>query len=300
MRASAMLFLIALIPFLARDARACSICGCDPSSGTLGLDRPSAGDMRLALEDRYFYKESGTGDAYEGERENRALFRLQYAPLNRLTVQVDLPFYAWKTHLDASGVVDDRAHGLGDVLIGARYELLRMGGLMPRHVLALVGTIKAPSGANDRGTPGVIDEHKQLGTGTWDEQVGLWYTFGAFPTVGYAGVQARVNGTNGRGFHYGNALFATVGARRSFLESRRLYLSLDLQGRNAGYDHFADGSRDPDSGGFLTYAAASAGFAITDSFLLQGSLQIPAFQALHGTQSEHPVAFVGLAYDFPL
>jgi hypothetical protein len=109
-----------------------------------------------------------------------------------------------------------------------------------------------------------------------------------------------VNGTNGRGFHYGNALFGTVGARRSFFDSRRLYLSLDLQGRNAGYDHFADGSRDPDSGGIITYAAASAGFAITDSFLLQGSLQIPAFRALHGTQSEHLVAFVGLAYDFPL
>jgi hypothetical protein len=295
-----MIALIVLFSFLARDARACSICGCDPSSGTLGLDRPSSGDMRLALEDRYLYKESGTGDAYEGERENRALLRLQYAPLNLLTVQVELPFYAWKTHLDASGVIDDRAHGLGDVLIGARYELWRMGGLMPRHVLAVVGTIKTPSGANDRGTPGAIDEHKQLGTGTWDEQIGLWYTFGAFPTVAYAGVQARVNGTNGRGFHYGNALFGTVGARRSFFESRRLYLSLDLQGRNAGYDRLPDGSLDPDSGGFITYAAASAGFAITDSFLLRGTLQVPAFQSLHGTQSEHPVAFVALAYDFTL
>jgi hypothetical protein len=289
----AVLFLCAA----ASEARACSICGCDPSTGTLGLDRPGVGQMRLAIEDRYLYKESGGGDAYEGERENRALVRLQYSPWNSFAAQVELPFYLWKNHLAPDGTIDDRGHGLGDVVFAARYELLRVGGLIPRHVLSLIASIKAPTGANDRVD---LDEHKQLGTGSWDEQVGLWYTLGEFPYVAYAGVQARVNSSNSRNFKYGNALFATVGVRRSFLESKRLYLALDLQARNAGKDHLAAGGLDPDSGGFVGYTTVSAGYALTDNFLVRGTLQIPAVQALNGTQSEHPTAFIALAYDLTL
>jgi hypothetical protein len=299
MRLVALAALLAVL--IARDARACSICGCDPSSGTLGLDRPSAGDVRFALEDRYLYKESGEGQAYEGERENRALLRLQYSPFSRFSAQVEVPFFLWKNHLAPDGAIDDRGHGLGDIQLGARYELLRLGGLMPRHVLALVGALKAPTGANDRAAAGEgPDEHKQIGTGTWDEQIGLWYTLGDFPTAVYAGVQARVNGANSRGFKYGNALFATLGVRRSFLESKRLYLALDLQARNAGKDHLAVGGFDQDSGGFVGYATASAGYALTDAFLIRGALQIPAVQSLNGAQSEHPVAFLALAYDLTL
>lgn len=33
-------------------AEACSICGCDPSGGTLGLERPAAGEARVSLEAR--------------------------------------------------------------------------------------------------------------------------------------------------------------------------------------------------------------------------------------------------------
>ena len=290
----------------ARPGRA-RFCGCDPSSGTLGLDRPSQGDLRLGVEDRYLQKEAGTVDegTREGEREDRLVLRMQYAPpVPRLSFQLEVPIYAWKAHYGLDSALDDTTRGLSDVALTARYEALKLGGLVPRHVIALTATVKAPTGDNSHLAPvdaGVIDEHKQVGTGSWDGIAGAWYTYGDFPTVAYAGVSARVNGSNGRGTHYGNALFGTVGVRRTFLESQQLYLALDAQGRNAGKDTVPTmGGYDPNSGGFVEYLTATAGYQLTHALLLRGTVQVPVVTSLNGAQSEHPVAFLALAYDLTL
>jgi len=301
-------FASAALTFALRPAFACSICGCDPSGGTLGLDRPSPRDLRIALEGRYLQKESGADTAAESEKEGRTLLRLQYSPVRRLAFGFEMPFYAWKNHYDNTGFMDENAHGLADVLLGARSEVLQLGGLVPRHTLAVSYALKMPTGNNafvapvDVGVGGTItyDEHKQLGSGSWDHLLGLWYTYGEFPWVAYAGAQARVNGTNSRGFHYGNALFGTLGVRRTLLESNALYVSLEAQARKAGKDRALDGTLDPDSGGLLTYATLGAGYQLTHSLVVRGVLQMPAVSSLNGRQSEHPVAFVGFAYDMTL
>jgi hypothetical protein len=305
MRVSALLFAFSISLVLPKASQACSVCGCDPSSGTLGLDRPTMSDLRLALENRYLWKESGSveDDTREGERENRLALRAQYSPpVPRLSFQLDVP-YTWKLHYDVSGLQDDTNQGLGDVSLTGRWEALWFGGAVPRHVVALLGTLKAPTGSNAHLAPidgDVVDEHKQIGTGTWDELIGISYTYGDFPTVVYANVSARFNGTNSRGNHYGNAIFGTLGVRRSFLESKRLYLALDAQARNAGKDTTPDNAYDENSGGFVGYATVSAGYAITDSLLIRGTLQVPVVTSLNGVQSEHPVGYLALAYDFTL
>src|ERR1041384_1400501 len=285
---------------------ACSVCGCDPSGGVLSLDRPMMSELRVAVEDRYLEKESGVvqDGSREGEREDRLNLRVQYSPpVPRLSFQLDVPIYAWKTHFGPTDAQDDVSRGLSDVAISARWEALKIGGMVPRHVLALIGTLKLPTGGNSHLAAvdgGEIDEHKQVGTGTWDETIGAWYTFGDFPTVAYAGVSARVNGTNSRGNHYGNALFATLGVRRSFLDDKRLYFAADAQGRHAGFDTTPEGAYDPNSGGFVGYAVAAAGYAITQDLLVRAVLQLPVITALNGVQSEHPVGYVALAYDLQL
>lgn len=304
-------FLLALSAALsAPPAHACSVCGCDPSSGTLGLDRPTQGDLRFALEDRYLQKESGTVDdgTLEGEREDRLDLRLQYSPpVPRLSFELEVPVYAWKSHLGLASTVDDTTRGLSDVVLTGRYEVLKLGGMVPRHVVALTGSLKAPTGSNTHLATvdnNLFDEHKQIGTGTWDQLFGAFYTYGDFPLVAYAGLSVRLNGTNSRGNHYGNALFATVGARRSFLESKALYFALDAQVRNAGTDTVpVNGNQrayDPNSGGLVTYAVGTAGYALTQNLLVRATLQVPVYTALHGAQGEHPVAFVALAYDLTL
>jgi hypothetical protein len=280
-------------------ARACSVCGCDPAAGTLGIDRPSAQSVRLALEDRYLQKESGVGEDAESEREDRLLVRAQYAPLDRLVLQLELPVFLFKNHLDAAGFQDDSAHGLGDVALGARYEVLRVG-LEARHVVALTGAIKLPTGANDRIIPGatVPDEHTQLGTGSYDGLAGVTYLYGARPWTLYTNLTGRLNGSNRRDFRYGNALFATVGARRAFLESGRLLLGLEAQLRAAGKDRFGDGTHDENSGGRVLYATGNAAYALTDDLLMRFILQVPVARDLNGVQSEHPVAYLAFSYDF--
>ena len=250
-------------------------------------------------------KESGQGDAAESERENRAQLRLQYSPIARLTLQADVPVFLWKRHLDALGVQDDNGHGLGDIGLAARYEFLRVGGLLPTHVWAATFGLKFPTGKNDNHLPGADpDEHLQLGTGTFDTTFGLSYVHGDLPWALFASASARVNGTNSRGFQYGNALFGTLGARRTLLESQRLVVSLEAQIRSAGKDRVGGNNPalayDDDSGGQIYYGTASVAYAITDQIFARGSLQIPVVTSLNGTQSEHPVGYLQLAYDFAL
>src|SRR2546426_11392444 len=70
MRISALLFALSMSLLVSKTSLACSVCGCEPSGGTLGLDRPSMRDARLAAEDRYLWKESGSvvDNTREGER----------------------------------------------------------------------------------------------------------------------------------------------------------------------------------------------------------------------------------------
>lgn len=288
----------AAVVLTADAVSACSVCGCDPAALTLGLDRPSTKSLRVAVEDRYLRKESGTGNDYEGERENRMQLKAQFAPAPRLVASLEIPYYIWKEHTAATGLVDDTAQGLGDVQVALRYELLRAGGFVPRHVLAIVGALKMPTGANDRTVGGMIDEHIQLGTGSWDPSLALWYTYGDHPWTWYTGGTVRLNTQNSRGFQYGNVVSGIAGVRRAFFDDR-LFLSLEAQARYAGYDHGADGI-DPNSGGFLTYATGGVAVGIGSSLLARLQLQVPVATALHGVQSEHPVAFAGLSWDFTM
>ena len=300
MRALALVITVALL-LVSSPVLACSVCGCDPSGGNLSLDRPVESELRFSIEDRYLAKESGTNEEHEGEKEDRINLRFQYAPpIPRLSFQLDVPIYAWKAHYDQNNTQDDTNSGFSDLSLTARYELLHIDGY--RHVFSLLGTLKAPTGPNNHLAKGeeVVDEHKQLGTGTWDEVVGLSYIFGDFPTVAYASVSARFNGTNDRGNHYGNAFFGLVGVRRTVLESKRLYFALDVQGRNAGKDTTPDAVYDDNSGGFVGYGVGTVGFAFTNNLLARFVLQVPVVKQLNGVQDEHPVYFLALAYDLPL
>src|SRR3954471_1456203 len=192
-RAIVLVGVFSLSIVVALPALACSICGCDPAAGTLGFERPSTSSLRLAVEDRYLSKESGGGDDAESEREDRLLLRAQYSPIAPLVLQVELPYFLFKKHLDAAGLRDDTATGLGDVTVGARYELLRVG-LDARHVVALTGTLKMPTGTNARHLPGQgPDEHIQHGAGSWDGLTGISYLYRLQPYTVYANATTRLN-----------------------------------------------------------------------------------------------------------
>lgn len=154
----------------ARPARACSVCGCDPASSTLALERPSLmTPLRAGVETRLSSKSSGEGGDAESESETRVIVRAQYVPaeLPALALSLEIPLVT-KQHFDAGGAVDAEPQGLGDVAASARFELWRDHQLMPKNVVSLLATATAPTGANDlKNFAGYIDEHAQLGGGAW-------------------------------------------------------------------------------------------------------------------------------------
>jgi len=325
--------LAALALFLhARPLYACSVCGCDPAASTVGLDRPTTSPARLSVEDRFGAKASGAGDDHESEREDRLTLRAQFPIARSFVLEGTLPIYLFKQHLNAAGVVDDTGHGTGDAMAGARWEFYRDNAVAPRNVLALVTQVKfatgdnnRPSPADDMSSPSALhtslardpfgatprllkddpdfgyDEHIQLGSGSTDGLASLWFNSSLRDsTTLFIGAGGRINGTNWRGFHYGHVLLAEAGVRERFLQSQKLAISFELDARNAGEDVYGDGTRDPDSGGFLTYAALGAFYAIGDDWFVRAQLQVPIVHALNGTQTEYPVGFVGLTWDVNL
>lgn len=315
-RAAAVLLLFPLL-LQARPARACSVCGCDPAAGTLGVDRPSSSSFRFAAETRYLSKESGSGAELEQFSELRTALRAQWSPAGALTVQLEVPLVLSsmlsmpnaapavpRRGLSAprGGGLGEAAHsgstrGLSDLSLSARWDLYRSG-MDARHVVALTGTVKAPTGDNDHAAAGAQpEEHGQLGTGSWDGLAGVSYLFGPQPWTAYASLSGRWNGANARGFRAGAAGFASVGVRRSFVDEARLFVSLDAQARLSGKDRAGDGSFDEDSGGFLAYAAPSIAWAATNDLLIRALVQVPIGRKLNGQQSERPVAFLTVSYD---
>jgi len=174
---------------------------------------------------------------------------------------------------------------------------------VPKHVIALLGTLKAPTGNNTHLAPidgGAFDEHKQIGTGTWDEFVGIFVRLWRFPHSRLCQRHWALQRHQFARQPLWQRNLRHRGVRRSLLDSKRLYLAVDAQVRSAGKDTTPSNSYDENSGGFVGYAAGSAGYAITDNLLIRGTVQVPVVTALNGAQSEHPVAYFALAYDFAL
>lgn len=287
--------------------RACSVCGCDPSAGTLGIDRPSHGALRLAFDTRYLVKEAGAAAGFERETQLRTAARVQWSPLASLSVGLEIPLFLYLDTEHAGSppatLTDGglgAAHGLGDVAASARWDFLRSG-VDARHVLAATGTLKLPTGQADRAAPGEVpDDHGQLGSGSWDGLLGLSYLFGPQPWTLYASVTGRFNGVNARGYRAGHALWSAVGARRMFL-GQTLALSLDAQVRVSRRDTLSGGGGlDEDSGGSLVYAVPAIAWSPAGELLLRAIVQLPVVAALNGAQGEKPVAYATLSYDFAL
>lgn len=118
----------------------------------------------------------------------------------------------------------------------------------------------------------------------------------------YGGIAGRVNGVNARGFHSGNVGLATLGVQKNLLaeERLRLRLMLEADARYAVRDARADGTADPDSGGFLLYATPSVAYLALPSgdLALRLTVQVPVARSLFGAQTERPVVLAGLSYDF--
>ena len=321
-RGSALLVLV----FLLRPdpASACSIClPGDPRFSSFGASAEPAGSFSAYLEVRSFEKSSGglphgheEGEeehAHESDEESRGErldLYLSWAPTDRLTLTLDLPF-AWNrivTHEE-----DERTHstlsGVGDVSLASSIVLWRDRPVLPSRWLEGRLWLKAPTGRDETKVDGERDPHLQPGTGSWDWGMGLAGVQRFARASLYASLFYRENSEGSLDYEYGDAFLANLGLETPLGHwlGRPAWDAvtpgLELNFRYAGYDH-SDGERYEDSGGAILYATPTLRiqlpFGVGErNASLRAAVQLPLGQTwLHNEQREEEVWSLGLLLPF--
>ncbi len=281
----------------------CSVCGCGDPQLEASDPAATSGRLRLQLESEYLAITAGSEGA-PGSIDHLEQYSLRtdvvYAPLPDLSLLAQLPVV--HKDLATTGPADrpsSHLTGLGDAEVGARWVLLtRIDlGRQQRQDLAVDGGVSLPTGGNSaRDASGArIDEHGQLGTGSFGPYLGLHYAFSRGDWYAFGSVSARVHTTNGYGYQYGQALLWSAHAQRML--SARLAVSLGVDGREAWVD--LDHGRAVDSTGGLVLAATPAAYLdVGQGFWLGARAQIPFFTSLIGQQTVGPVVTAGVQYQF--
>lgn len=103
-----------------------------------------------------------------------------------------------------------------------------------------------------------------------------------------------MNGKNDDGFQYGNVLLVNTGYARTL--STAWEGALEINGRTASRDRTEDGEDDPNSGGTVFYLSPGVRWTGLQPLRFDLLVQVPVVQALHGVQSEHATARLGVTW----
>lgn len=289
---------VAGLLFQAGPARACSVCGCgDP---LLDASDPAASTSRLrvALDTEFLDVKAGNEqDATRIDRLKQYTLKLQavYSPLERVSVIADLPFV--RKDLSTSGRTTSDLSGVGDVEVATRVALLDLADFAHRrrNTFAVSAGTSLPTGRNaETDAAGErVDEHGQIGTGSWGPFAGLHYRFEQDDWFASASVSGRLHSTNSFQYRYGSALLWSVHGQ--YQPMRRLALQLGVDGRWASRDEDAVGPVDH-TGGTVLALAPGAYWNVAAGFWLTLRAQIPFLTRLNEIQEVGPTVVAGIQY----
>jgi hypothetical protein len=234
------------------------------------------------------------------ELDQRSLrLNVVWRPLDRFSVSATVPFTA-KTMKMVGGPTPETTSdlsGLGDVDVGARWAAWRLVDLGTGMVqeLALTAGTSLPTGSNDAvDASGVrVDEHGQLGAGSWGPFAGLHYRFEAGKWVAAASLSGRAHTANDVGYTYGSALLWS--AHGQYLPAQWVVLDLGIDGRRAAADK-DNGATVENTGGTVVSAAPGVYVNPTGGLWVFARGQVPFYQALLGEQQVRPTVVFGLQY----
>jgi hypothetical protein len=282
---------------LAPVAEACSVCGCgDP---LLDANDPAAttGALRLQLDTEYLDVTAGNETPGGGtDRLKQYTLKLQvvYSPLQRVSLVASLPYT--RKDLSTEGFTASDVSGLGDAEVAARVAIFDLPDFAARRrqTVALSAGTSLPTGSSDQTVRGeLIDEHGQLGTGSWGPFAGIHYRFEQDRWQAAASVTGRVHNSNSRDYKYGSAALWSVHGQ--YWPLSRVALDLGIDGRYAAEDK-AGPEIVPHTGGTVLAIAPGAYFNVGAGFWLALRSQIPFYTRLIGDQSIAPTISAGLQY----
>lgn len=288
--------------FASARAEACSVCGCGDPLVSAGDARPLPGNLRLALEFETLTATARSDDEPDAtESLSQQILRpvLVYSPTPSLNLVLQAPITRKAFTLTSpDGVESTRPIGLGDADLGARWFFWQNTDFQKLRVqnAALFGGSSLPTGRNDVTLDGErIDEHAQLGTGSFGPYLGALYAFHQDPWNLSLEVGGRVHTTNLYGYQYGTALVWSVAATLRPWE--RFAFVLGVDGRYAARDT-SEGELQQNTGGLVVAATPGVAINLWGQLWLHARAQVPVFTHLFGEQSVGPVFTLGLQYSF--
>ncbi len=286
----ASLFVLATAP-----ANACSLCIAHALGAALhgiGAQTLHSHETVLAISYLQFDKSNGTDmpGITEKEKFNQTSIDFSTGITHRLMITGSIPFV--NKSVTAVGSPKETNHGLADISLGAAYQLPPSPG--GKFLTAFSLDVKLPTGSNNAvdGSGALRDQHIQLGTGSVDFVAGATVTMeGSKPgDIWFAGLKGRRNGSNDRGYHYGDVYFYNLGLLRPVGHGAAAVI--EFNGRIADKDTMEDGTKDPNTGGLVGYLSLTYRKNLGSSMGLIATLQEPVLTKLYGYQKEG--AYYGL------
>jgi hypothetical protein len=285
---------LALAALAPRPAAACSVCACGDPLASAGEAPAMAGALRLSLDGEWLRVES---DETPGEtnRLTQQSLRLSavYSPLERLNLVLGVPITSKELSSLSTGERLGDESGLGDLDVGVRWFPFTAVDMGARRAQSLGLSLGASLPTGSRKDVALLDEHGQLGTGSWGPYAGLLYRFGQGDFAAVASLTGRLRTENSDGYRYGNALLWSV--QGEWDPHPRVALALGLDGREAWADVNDEGDV-PSTGGLVLALAPAASFNVTAGFWVTVKAQLPVVKQLRGQQDVAPTVNVGLQW----
>ncbi len=287
----------------AQPTYACSVCGCGDPLVNAADAMPTKNRIRLSLGAQWL-KASAQSDDDPSQTEHLVQETLRptvvYSPTDNLNLVLQVPLMrkAWSLDGGTQPAESVTALGLGDIKLSGRLFLWQNTDFVARsrQSFGVFAGTSAPTGPNDKTADGErIDDHAQLGTGSFGPYVGLVYAYHRDPWNLYSSVSATYHTTNSYDYQYAPALLWTV--RGQWRPLDWLALELGVDGRFNGKDS-ADGDAQTNTGGLVLAASPGAMARITDSLWLHLRGQLPVYTKLNGVQTVGPVLSAFVQYTF--
>jgi hypothetical protein len=277
------------------EASACAACGCgDPTLTAAGAEQPFAGRLRSSLELRYRTDSIGEPGVDESEIvELRADVSGSWAPLENLVFMLTMPL-VYREVTDVS-LAANSSWGPGDLELRSKLFVYRDRALAPRHLLAVMLGLKAPTAPFRRDADGeLLPLEAQPGTGSWDLLAGPSYALfeGAFSF--YASAQLSYPLVTREELEPGASLRGTLAPQLQVVESLAVRGAIEARADQVSEE---SGMEDPNSGGLVVLAGGDVLVSPLLDLTLAVGARLPVVQALRGFHREGPVLNVAVSYD---
>lgn len=280
---------------VAAEASACGTCSVgDPTLTIVGFEQPQG--QRVRTSGTLRYRNDRIGDPQVDElrlAEQRMELAGAYSPTNRWTLSLMMPLV--HRLVSAVNLAETDIWAPGDLEFRARAVIWRDRKFAPRHLVSLIGGLEFPTGGIERDADGVpLPLEFQAGTGSWDPIAGASYTMFSDPWSVYVSSTAIFPTQGAADTKVGISFRQTALAQLQPWHFLAFQVGAEFRIDQPGY---IQGVRDPNTGGYITYATLGLIGLPHDKVLLHFTTAIPMIQRLDGSHVEGLAITAGLVYE---